>query len=289
MAKQYSARYDVIFQQSICTEENLDILKWFLEHLLKKEIKSLKVLTPILPINNRHERNKTVDILLETETERINVEVNNIYYKSLFIRNFAYLGASYNAAAPKNKDYTLMPAFIQINLSWNLPAIYKDDPLLVFQVKEDIHNSCFVENLKILVYNMDYYKRMYYNKNEVTDKYLLMLDLTGNELKKICKGDAIMEKFQKNVDRLNADADVVHFLSAEEEEEILKNTFKSEGFNEGFNDGFNDGFCDGKAEGQKESKFEIAQKLLKKEMPFNDVLEVTGLSKEELKKLQMNL
>ena len=258
--KLYSAKYHIIFQQSMCTENNLDILKWFLEKILKKEIKSLKVLTPILPINTKYEKRKTVDVLVETDEERINIEVNSIYYKSLFTRNFAYLAAAFNATTQKSKDYTRLPSFIQINLCWNLPKIYKDDPVLLYRVKEDVHNTLFVGNLKILVYNMDYFSRLYYNKGEVTDKHLLMLDLTGEELKKLCKGDKIMEKFQKNVEDLNDDADVIHFLSAEEEDEILKNTFKSEAFEEGEALGEAKGRTIGKAEGEKSRTIEIAKK-----------------------------
>ncbi len=49
---------------------------------------------------------------------------------------------------------------------------------------------------------MNYYRKKYYNRKEKkfkkdTPKHLLMLDANSEELKELCKGDAIMEKFKK--------------------------------------------------------------------------------------------
>ena len=272
--KQFSARYDLIFQQSMCTEENLDILKWFLEKILNKKIYSLKMLSPVLSISSLHERRKTVDVLVETDNERINIEVNNVYYKSLNKRNYGYLGAAYNAAMVVSKDINKMPFFLQINLTWNLPKKFKDAPLIEYEVHDKVYDSLYVDNLKILVYNMDYFKRIYYNKNiKEKDKHLLMLDLTGEELKKICGGNKIMEKFRKNVESLNSDKNVVNFLTIEEEDEILKNTFKSEGFDEG----------------KKKSTEQIAKNLLIKGIEDNIIIETTGITKAKLDEIKSKI
>ena len=280
--KQYSAKYDLIFQQSMCTENNQDILKWFLEHLLETDIKNLKVLSPVLPISTLYERKKTVDVLVETDEGRINIEVNNTYYKALNKRNFGYLGAAYNASMKSSKDINKMPHFMQINLTWNLTREFANDPILVYEVLEKKHGSRFIDNLKIIVYNMDYFKKLYYNGDKEKYKHLLMLDLTGNELKKLCEGDDIMEKFQKNARALNKNEDVVNFLTAEEEDEILKNTFKSEGYDEGLAKGE----AKGKAKGKKESTLEIAKNLLNLNIDINDIVKATGLSKAKIESLK---
>ena len=45
---------------------------------------------------------------------------------------------------------------------------------------------------------------------------------------------------------------------------------------------FEKGMLQGKTEGRVESKLEIAQKLLKKKMPIEDILEITGLSRDDI-------
>jgi predicted transposase/invertase (TIGR01784 family) len=51
---------------------------------------------------------------------------------------------------------------------------------------------------------------------------------------------------------------------------------------EGIAKGIAEGIAKGENKGRVESKFEMAQKLLKKKMPIEDILEITGLSLDEI-------
>ena len=44
----------------------------------------------------------------------------------------------------------------------------------------------------------------------------------------------------------------------------------------------------GKSEGKKEEKIEIAKKLLKLNMPLEQIIEITELPKEEIEKIKNN-
>jgi predicted transposase/invertase (TIGR01784 family) len=57
---------------------------------------------------------------------------------------------------------------------------------------------------------------------------------------------------------------------------------KAEGLAEGKAEGIAEGMAEGKAEGRIDSKREMAQKLLKKKMPIEDILEITGLSLDDI-------
>ena len=50
--------------------------------------------------------------------------------------------------------------------------------------------------------------------------------------------------------------------------------------------GYIDGKAEGIAEGKTKGKIEIAKKLLRKKMSIQDIVEVTGLSIEEIEKLK---
>ena len=54
----------------------------------------------------------------------------------------------------------------------------------------------------------------------------------------------------------------------------------------GYIDGMAEGESKGRAEGKAEEKTEIAKNLLKKQMPIQDIAEVTGLNLEEIEKLK---
>ncbi len=58
------------------------------------------------------------------------------------------------------------------------------------------------------------------------------------------------------------------------------------GVREGEQKGFFAGEQKGKMEGFLEGKLEAARKMLKKHIPINDIVEITGLSIEDISKLQ---
>lgn len=55
-------------------------------------------------------------------------------------------------------------------------------------------------------------------------KYLKMLNLTENELFKFCKGDEVMEEFEREVKKVNDEDVYKFFLSDEKDAEMLRKT-----------------------------------------------------------------
>ena len=87
-----------------------------------------------------------------------------------------------------------------------------------------------------------------------------------------------MEKFKENVDKLNDNEQVIHFLTEEEEEEIIKNSY--------YDDGLEAGIAKGEKQGQMEEKNNLAKKMISKKMNLEDISDITGLSIKELKTLK---
>ena len=58
------------------------------------------------------------------------------------------------------------------------------------------------------------------------------------------------------------------------------------GYIDGKADGMVEGEAKGKAAGKNERNIEIAQNMLKKSMKIEDIIELTGLSQEEIEKLK---
>jgi len=77
--------------------------------------------------------------------------------------------------------------------------------------------------------------------------------------------------------RLNSDATFVYGLTPEEDEMLVRNT----------RDEFvrREALAEGLAEGEAKGKTEIAINLLKKNYPVDEIVEITGLSKEDIEKL----
>ena len=283
MKKYYTAKSDLIFQQALCLEKDKDILSWFIGKCFNQKVTDLKIETPVLPIGNVIEKQKTVDLLVSFDKRKVNLEVNSCHYRYLNDRNFSYIADVYSAQFKRRKGLKNRNEVIQLNFTWGLSKEYENIDYFVYEVTDKKHNVKYVDNLKIIVFNMDYYRKKYYNEKERkfkkdTPKHLLMLDANSEELKELCKGDAIMEKFKENVDKLNDNKQVIHFLTEEEEEEIIKNSY--------YDDGLEAGIAKGEKQGQMEEKNNLAKKMISKKMNLEDISDITGLSIKELKTLK---
>ena len=291
MKKYFTAKYDLIFQQALCLEKDKDLLTWFLEKIFNQKIINLEIKTPVLPIRSKIEKRKTVDLLIIFEDKIVNLEVNSSHYKYLNERNFSYITAVYNSIFEKGKRIKSKDEVIQINFTWGLPKKYEKIDVLTYDVRDKKHNDLYIDNFKIIVYNMDYIKEVYYNKTtkkykQDAPKHLLMLDSNKEELEKLCKGDKIMEKFKENVEKLNKDEIIIDFLTKEEEDELKKQSYLDEGYELGEEKGMKAGQKIGKELGKKEEKENLAVKMIQKNMKLEDISEITGLSIDYLKKLK---
>ena len=91
-----------------------------------------------------------------------------------------------------------------------------------------------------------------------------MIDMTYEELLKV-KGDKLMEKLKDEATKLNNDDDFVKFMSDEDEERLLKNSYIQEGI--------------------EQQTIELTKNMLKKNIDINQISEITGLSTDEITKI----
>ena len=108
------------------------------------------------------------------------------------------------------------------------------------------------------------------------------------ELEKYSKkmNNAIIKESVDNLKRLNSDATFVDGLTPEEDELLVRNTRDEFVRREALAEGLAEGEAKGKAEGLAEGKTEIATNLLKKDYSIEEIVEITGLTKEEIEKLR---
>jgi len=292
MTKFYKGKNDSMFKAIFCNPKNTDLLEVLISDSLKRKVKILKIFPPEILKNNIYEKGKTLDVLVESEGEIYNIEVNTNYYKDLHIRNASYIFSKYSEEVRMGNDYYNMKHFIQINFTSNLSN--KKPLAQKYELIDKETKDKFVDNLTIFEYNVDRIKDSYFSEGNEEYKFVAALDCNKEELKKLCKGDRMMEKFEENVNKLNNDSRFTTFLTEEEDMEKLRNTWihyykeegKELGLKEGIKEGKEIGIKEGKAEGITESKLEIAKNMLKKEMDMKTISEITGLSIKEIETLK---
>ena len=272
--KFYTAKYDRTFKEIFLKEENEELLLLILEETLNTKVAKIKQRNIELNNGNIYVRRKHLDILLETDQGLIGIEINSSVEDYLHPRNLAFQCDNYAHYTLVGQDYTEEIQIIQINLTYKM----QDEELVRRYFIQDRTGKKYAQNFQIIEWNMDKIMKFWYDKNEEKIeeyKHLIMLDLSKEDLKKLAKKDREVEKYMKEVERVNEDPRFREYMTKEEDQKKIYNTQMSKAYNEGI------------SEGGKEEKKKIAKKMLKSDLKITieEISEITGLSKEEIEHL----
>ena len=227
-------------------------------------------------------KSKRVDALILAINKEIEIEINASINEYVYIRNTAYICNIYSTNALVGESYNQDIDIIQINLTWGLDY---EESKREFRII-DKNGNVYVKNLLIMEINMEYYKKIWYSKDEKKIKeneLLVMLDLNEGELKKMPKSDKISEKYVESVTIVNNDPFFQEYMSHEEDQRKMQNSLIREAEDSGYEKGIKLG-----EEKLEKEKIDIAKRLLNMYMNKEDIIKATGLTPEEIKKLLEN-
>ena len=268
--KFYTCKNDSAFKEIFGNIKNKKLLIWLLERILQVNIDKLTYLNVERNNNDLVTKRKRLDILVETNVGRINIEMNATNKEYLHPRNFCYLSNIYNKNTSISEDYNEDTLTIQINFTYGI----KDDNkiLRIYKVQDD-EQKCYIKNFEIYEYNMDIIMNFWYSLDieKVTEySHLIMLDLEKNSLKELVKYDGKVDEYMEKITKLNTDANFWEVFTPEEDERYIRNTIKRES----------------EKKGKKIEKITIAKNMLAKNLDLNLIMDVTNLSKNEILKIK---
>ena len=269
--KFYTCRYDRPFKEIMLKESNKDILKALLESILKVEITDIKINNIERNSENINIKRKYLDALLTTNEGMIELEVNACDKPYVHPRNMSYICDIYSHHTLVYKQYNEDTKIIQINFSY---GIKDNKDIRVYRIMDE-DNKLYVSNFYIYDINMEYYKKIWYDKNikEIEkNKYLIMMDLGKEELKEISKDDKVVYKYMEDLENLNNMPEFREYMTYEMDKEIIHNTEIHEATKKG----------------KKESTIDIAKAMLKDGVDIKTIMKYTDLTEEEIEKLQEN-
>ena len=282
MEKFYTCKYDRAFKEVFGKEENKDILKKLLEEILQVEIERIEYLNLERNVDNVKVKRKHLDLYLETNIGKIQVEVNTTNSKYVKPRNMSYLCDIYSHHTLVGQEYDQDTLIIQININYG----QQDEKYIREYRLRDESGKEYIKNFIIYEINMEKYMKLWYNKNEKElekSKYIVMLNLEKEELEKLSKKDKVVIKYMKELERVNENPKFREYMSAEEDNKKIENSLKREWMEEGLAEGIKEGI----KEGSYKRNIEIAKSLLKNKVDIEIITSSTGLSIEELEKLKM--
>ena len=292
LKKFYNLKYDLVFKNVLFDGSDLELSSQFLSKIARKEIKVLRIENTELPNQKVSDRNKHVDILLYTTDGYYHLEMNPRYVEYLHERNFLY---ACNIITQKHrKGQTLnRTKYTQINFTFGLKNGGDSE---VYNV-QSISNKRFVQNFEIIEINMDTVMKYWYNQKKLEIeqyKYLIILGLNEEGLKRVSSNDKHLEKIYEGVVKMNSEHRFVALMSREEDREmchymdldIARRKGRDEGIQEGIEtgrlEGIEEGRLTGMEEGKNTEKIETVIRMYKNKLSINDIAKISELSIENI-------
>ena len=268
---------DYVFKKIFGKEGNEEILKDLLISILEIPIQKIEVMKDVY-LEREIEENKLgiLDIKATLNDDTIaNIEMQVRNEHNMIDRSLYYWANLYSNSLYKTQDYIENKKTIVINIM--LFNIFEEGPY---------HERCKIRrdyNLEILTdeLEMHFIQLPKCKKEDVKTKLDQWMQFIGNISKegveKAMKENKEIKKAQEELEYLTGD-EAERRLAELREKKILDDLWGRTGARK-------EGEKQGETKGEKKKALEVAQKMKLKNMEIQEIVEITGLTKEEIEKL----
>ena len=231
------------------------------------------------------EKRKVTDLIVDINKLTINLEMNASYSRASVRKNNAYLSRIMIGAIESGEDYAKSDiVVVQINFDkvWK----FEDELITTFEMRNKStyrKRSSYIESNDPVIYHVNLSKayKMYYNKDRKLNTFIkelaLMIANNKEDLNNIAKGDKVMEGVANKITSLSMDDYIKGYYIKEEQDEWMRNVDIA--------DARKTGLEEGEKLGISKTKIETAKKMKLKNIDISDIIDITGLTKEEIEKL----
>ena len=275
--------YDKAFKRIFRT--NLDILKEFLKDVIPLDIDkdcNIRLMDGELPKENMKEKGRIVDIYVVLDGKiYVDIEMNKSKFETVLQRNIKYKDKLSSMLPESDEDFKAITSkkLYQLNLNAYLFEKILDDILVLYGLKT---HKIYSSDECMIVKSLERYRDLYYNKgNKERDVIWLtiLISRTFTELYELSKQILSKDQVKKLMEAaisMSKDGFILHEWQKDKFDALVK-------YNE-----IEDAKKEGRTEGTKEKTFEIAKNLLNMKMSIEDISKATGLTENEIKKLNDN-
>ena len=272
---------DDFFKVVMLSKKGKRMLEQIIGQVLGKEVEILEFINTELGKTQKIEKNKRIDVIVKIDGVIANVEVNtNDYNYVKFFRNFAYLVNLFNRYSVKEIDenekiYDLKTDIIQINL--NFGKVSSKEAILINEFGND--RGMKIKNLRSYDVFIDNIKKFCYDNGGLDEyKYLLMLDMTLDELEDFYPDDEIIKEYGDAL--MKYSEDVFIYPHSEEEEKQMMHDMEVDM-------AYDKGVAAGIKEGIEQKEIEMI-KNLKDKLSIEEIADVAKVSIDKVKEIISN-
>ena len=279
--KKYNLKNDIIFKAFFGRSGNEIFLIDFLEALLKIKIEKIKIKEEVnleqLSVEEKGGRLDLQATLNDGIIVNIELQMNNNF--NIEERTTLYSSKVNSRDAKKGTDYSEINKVIMINiLGYNLLDVeeYISETVIVLDKHRDYE---VLKGIKWYFIELPKFRKKNTDMNDKIDQWICFIDDSNKEAVKMAeKNNVVLKKARKELNYLTGDAAVRRMAELREKWEMDEIAVKKNAERIGRKEG--------NVEGRMAEKKETARKLLLKNMKIEEIIEITGLTEEEIKEIK---
>ncbi len=290
---------DIAFKKLFGTQERVNLTKDFLNTILEKKagelIKTLTITDPANLPETIDKKKSYVDVnCIDKAGKKYIIEMQVLNEYDFVERVQYYVSLAISRQLKVGDLYTkLVPVIFVGVLGFDIDP----DELEALSHHAIINlktGRCLLRHLQFHFVELDKFEKTVDQISTPVDKWVYFMKNVGtlNDIPKQLNSKAFIEAFHVLESAQWTDAE----LDAHREQEYAMGVTRrqqvgarEEGREEGRKEGRKEGREEGREEGRKEEKFAIARKLLKKNIPVDEIVEIAELDIAEVKELKKKI
>ena len=291
--QKFNLKNDVIFKAFFAKKGNEEFLIDFLNGLLKIEIKKIEIREEV---NLEKLKNEEKGVRLDLQATLndgiiVNIELQIQDTDNMENRSLVYAAKTISRETKKGTKYQDINQVIMINiLNYKLLPYkeYVSDTVTVLNKHREYE---VIEGVKWYFIELPKFRKAKPDMNEKLNQWLALIDDRNRGWIEMAeKNNKTIEKARIEMEYLSGDEELERLAELREkwtmDYDSGVNSAKEEGLELGREQGLADGIEIGKEagreEGKRNEKVEIVKKLLKTDMKLDDIVNIVGLTKEDV-------
>ncbi len=272
--RRYPPKMDIIFQAIFGEVGSENITKDFLEKILKRKIEKISLdKNPILRRELKDDKLGVLDIITELDgKEKCNIEMQLIDKNNIIERMLYYWSKMYTRQIKAGDDYNKLEKTIVILIAdFNIKGLEEVEYHSTWKIIEtnSVKKLILTDKFELDIIELLKIKGRENEKDQLLD-WLIFLENPESErvTRKMEENENLKEAVEK-LDRISEDEKMQRIIELREKAIRDEHAIYAKGVDDGIEKGI----------------MKIAKSMLKKGMNVSDIIEITGLTKEEIEKL----
>ena len=272
--RRYPPKMDIIFQAIFGEVGSENITKDFLEKILKRKIEKISLdKNPILRRELKDDKLGVLDIVTELDgKEKCNIEMQLIDKNNIIERMLYYWSKMYTRQIKAGDDYNKLEKTIVILIAdFNIKGLEEVEYHSTWKIIEtnNVKKLILTDKFELDIIELLKIKGRENEKDQLLD-WLIFLENPESErvIRKMEENENLKEAVEK-LDRISEDEKMQRIIELREKAIRDEHAIYAKGVDDGIEKGI----------------MKIAKSMLKKGMNVSDIIEITGLTKEEIEKL----